>query len=84
MASNEKNLQKVMDRLEEVRALKAAEEEKYEPLDLLVQQATDRQSAIADQDKVAQEDLKEAKAAVSAVTLTLREYRVYRSRICIC
>jgi hypothetical protein len=84
VASNEKDLQKVVERLEEARALKEAELEKYEPLDLLIQQATDRQSAVADQDKVAQEDWKEAKAAVSAVALTLREYKVYRPRTCIC
>ena len=49
---------------------------KYEPLDLLVQQATDNHTAMLNREKTAADELNEAKSAVDANKVTLEDYRV--------
>jgi multidrug resistance efflux pump len=76
VADNAKKLEKLKNRIQEATTKKEAEEANYGPLDLLVEQAADRQRAIADQEKGAQEALNEAKAAVETAKVTLAEYKV--------
>ena len=76
MAGNEKDLEKLDVKTKEATAKKEAEEVKYEPLDLLVQQAADRQNAIVEEEKVAQEALGEAKAALGSAQGALKEHQV--------
>jgi multidrug resistance efflux pump len=82
VAENEKDLEKLSGKTKEATAKKEKEEVNYEPLDLLVQQAADRQNAIVEQEKVAQETLNEAKAAVETAKVALKEHRVPPSAVC--
>ena len=82
MAGNEKDLEKLGGKTKEATARKEEEEVKYEPLDLLVQQAGDRQTAIVQQEKVAQEVLNEAKAAVDTAKGALKEHQVPPPAVC--
>ena len=82
MAGNEKDLEKLGGKTKEATARKEEEEVKYEPLDLLVQQAADRQNSIVEQEKVAEEALSEAKGAVDAAKGALREHEVPPPAVC--
>jgi ribosomal protein L7/L12 len=76
VAGNEKDLERLGVKTKEATAKKEEEEAKYDPLDLLVQQAADRQNAVIEQEKVAQGALTEAKAAVSTAQGALKEHQV--------
>jgi hypothetical protein len=82
VAGNEKDLEKLGGKTKEATAKKEEEEVKYEPLDLLVQQAADQQNAIVEQEKVAQEALAEAKAAVGTAKGALQEHKVPPPAVC--
>ena len=82
MAGNEKDLEKLGGKSKEATARKDEEEVKYEPFDLLVQQAADRQNAIVEQEKVAQEASSEAKNAVDTAKATLQEHQVPPPAVC--
>ena len=77
MENNEKELAKLESKINEATAKIEQERLKYEPVDLEIQQATDNQAAMTDREKVASEEVTEAKAAIGASTATLKEFQVH-------
>ena len=80
MADIDTQLEKVKAKLEEATEKMNEEQQRFGPIDLLVEQATDKQTALTREEEIAQEELKEAKTALVACTDTLKGYKVSRLR----